>query len=83
MMTFDGGSPRLTASLVGMIKLFERMFGDQFWGNVVFVVTKWSYSDSGKNKREKNGDSEGKWTADWNREFHKEFHIPVSSITLP
>ena len=40
IIVFNGESPRMTLSLKSMIRLFEKMFGNQFWKNVIIGVTR-------------------------------------------
>ena len=83
MLAFDGNNPRLTNSLKDMIRTFEEMFGDYFWRNVVFIVTKWGYSDDAIRKRKENGDSEESWQTIWNKKFREEkFNVSVRDSAL-
>ena len=41
IIVFNGESPRMTLSLKSMIRLFEKMFGNQFWNNVVIAITRY------------------------------------------
>ena len=79
VLTFNGESPRLTRSLRSMIKLFEKMFGNLFWNNAMFEVTRWAYDERSKRNRIESNESEEKWQKDWNKKFRDLFEI-VSSI---
>ena len=39
-LVVNGEHPRLDGSLVGMIRIFEEMFGDKFWKQVVVIFTR-------------------------------------------
>ena len=77
VIAFNGQSPRLTFSLKSMIRLFEKMFGNLFWNNVIFEVTKWHFDENSVQIRQSQGESEEKWQNEWNEKFHSEFDIPV------
>ena len=40
IIAVNGQNPRLDSSLIGMIKIFEGMFGQEFWKQVVVVFTR-------------------------------------------
>ena len=50
----NGQSPRLDGSLVAMIRIFEEMFGEQFWKQRVLIFTLMSMDRKNKRLREKN-----------------------------
>ena len=77
VIAFNGQSPRLTFSLKSMIRLFEKMFGNLFWNNVIFEVTKWHFDENSVQIRQLQGESEETWQNEWNQKFHSEFDIPV------
>merc|ERR1712051_799031 len=54
VIAVNGQSPRLDSSLVGMIKVFEGMFGQDFWKQVVVLFTRMPMDEKAKKKREKN-----------------------------
>ena len=60
-----------------MIRLFEKMFGNAFWQNVVLEVTRWHYDDRSLKNRKERGETEEEWQKTWNDEFHNLFDIPV------
>ena len=53
-----GQSPRFTHGLKSMIKLFEDIFGPGFWPNVIFAVSRYDRTLSGKFLRKL-------WSANW------------------
>ena len=65
-----------------MIHLFERMFGNLFWHNTVFEVTRWHFDERSEKNRKERGESEEKWKKDWNRKFHNLFDIEVSLLFI-
>ena len=82
VIAFNGQSPRLTFSLKSMIRLFEKMFGNLFWNNVIFEVTKWHFDENSIQIRQSQGESEEKWQNEWNEKFHSEFDIPVRFLFI-
>ena len=38
LILFNGQEPRLSMGLQSMIRLFEKMFGNNFWKNVILGV---------------------------------------------
>merc|ERR1712051_830456 len=54
IIAVNGQSPRLDGSLLGMIKIFEGMFGQDFWKQVVVLFTRMPMDEKAKKKREKN-----------------------------
>merc|ERR1712037_439765 len=54
IIAVNGQNPRLDGSLVGMIKVFEGMFGQDFWKQVVVLFTRMPMDEKAKKKREKN-----------------------------
>ena len=53
-ITVNGQSPRLDGSLVAMIRIFEEMFGEQFWKQCVLVFTHMPMDMKSKRMRKKN-----------------------------
>jgi len=47
----NGQSPRLDGSLVAMIKIFEEMFGDDFWRQCVIIFTRMPMNEKEKERR--------------------------------
>jgi len=66
VIVFNGQNPRFTYSLRSMVTLFERMFGSDFWKNVIFLVSHWHYSPSDIDRRNM---TEEEWTRDRNKVF--------------
>ena len=54
IIAVNGQNPRLDASLIGMIRIFEGMFGEKFWNQVVLVFTRLPMDSKSIKKREKN-----------------------------
>jgi len=54
IIAVNGQNPRLDGSLLGMIKIFEGMFGEAFWKQVVVLFTRMPMDGKSKRKREKN-----------------------------
>jgi len=50
----NGQAPRLDGSLVAMIKIFEEMFGEQFWNQCVLIFTRVRMDKKEKRMRLKN-----------------------------
>ena len=50
----NGQEPRLDASLIAMIKIFEDMFGEKFWKQCVLIFTKMPMDIKEKKRRIKN-----------------------------
>ena len=65
-----------------MIRLFVKMFGDHFWKNAIFEVTRWGFDPRSINNRLSKGESEEKWKQEWNTRFQHEFKIDVRSIRI-
>jgi len=78
VIAFNGESPRITIALKGMISLFQKMFGVQFWNNTIFEVTRWAFDPRSVRNRKEKGESEEKWQEEWNNKFHNEFNISRS-----
>ncbi|XP_075254518.1 uncharacterized protein LOC142345937 [Convolutriloba macropyga] len=47
----NGQNPRLDGSLVGMISIFEEMFGNQFWKQVVVIFSRLTMDESNVARR--------------------------------
>merc|ERR1712037_1037625 len=54
IIAVNGQNPRLDGSLLGMIRIFEGMFGRDFWKQVVVLFTRMPMDEKAKKKREKN-----------------------------
>merc|ERR1712037_226584 len=54
VIAVNGQNPRLDGSLLGMIKIFEGMLGQDFWKQVVVLFTRMPMDETAKKKREKN-----------------------------
>jgi len=53
LIAVNGQNPRLDGSLVGMIRIFEGMFGQDFWKQVVVLFTRMPMDEKNRKKREK------------------------------
>ena len=69
--------PRMTFALESMISLFEKMFGNLFWKNTLFEVTRWHFDQRSERNRLERGESIDKWQQEWNSKFHRDFDIDV------
>ena len=56
----NGQNPRLDGSLVGMIRIFEGMFGDKFWKQAVIIFSRLPMDDRSKTVRLKTSSSTDK-----------------------
>ena len=63
-----------------MIRLFEKMFGNLFWANTIFEVTRWHYDERAVQYREEKGENEDTWKRQWNNKFHSMYDIKVRMI---
>ena len=46
VIMFKQTDNRMTSAMWNMLKVFERMFGPEFWSNAILEATHWSYSKS-------------------------------------
>ena len=70
----NGQSPRLDGSLVAMIRIFEEMFGEQFWKQCVLIFTRMPMDRKAKRKREKtSGKSDDDVAHAYVKEVEKKF----------
>ena len=53
IIAVNGQDPRLTGALLGMIRIFEGMFGPGFWKQTVIVFTRLSMDKNSVKKRKK------------------------------
>ena len=51
VIAVNGQNPRLDGSLVAMIKIFEGMFGEEFWNQVVILFTSMPMDRKSKSRR--------------------------------
>jgi len=58
-----------------MLKQFENMFGEDFWNNVIFEVTFWSYAKPNIRLRNINAVTEESFTKGRNKKFKEEFGV--------
>jgi len=78
VIAFNGESPRMTIALKSMISLFQKMFGNLFWENTIFEVTRWGFDERSVENRKDKGENEEKWQTEWNDWFHQLFDISRS-----
>ena len=70
----NGQSPRLDGSLVAMIKIFEEMFGEQFWKQCVLIFTRMPMDEKSQRRRMKTqGKSDEQWALDYIKGVEKSF----------
>ena len=62
-----------------MVRLFEKMFGNAFWKNVVFGVSRWPYDSRSIQRRRQ---SEQEWIDDWDLQIQKRYSVDVSKISV-
>ena len=77
VIAFKQQDNRMTASLRSMIGLFQKMFGDLFWENVILEATHWShheYNDKLRNDTQPPL-TEQRWAAQHNALLRKEFGV--------
>lgn len=79
VIAFKQQDNRMSAALRSMINLFQRMFGDQFWSNVILEATHWNFHERSRQLRE---DSVPKltrehWKAEFNKLMHDEYGVTV------
>ena len=70
----------MSAALKLMIGLMGKIFGNEFWNNVVLEATHWRYDIPGIGRREEADMNEIRWTGEFNSLFNKEYgvqhHVP-------
>ena len=70
----NGQSPRLDGSLVAMIRIFEEMFGEDFWKQCVLIFTRMPMDKKARRKREKtSGHSDEYLASAYLKEVEKKF----------
>ena len=75
VMAVNGQNPRLDGSLLQMIRIFEKMFTDKFWDQVVVVFTRLHMDPGSKQRRmeESDGDTDDTIAKDYLAEVDKIF----------
>jgi len=63
----------MSAALKSMISLMEKMFGNEFWHNVILEATHWSYDNPAIGRRQQTNMTESWWAGEFNLLFNKEF----------
>ena len=51
----SGQNPRLDSTLIGMLRIFEGMFGEEFWNQVVLVITRLPMDEKSVRRRTRGG----------------------------
>jgi len=74
LILFNGQEPRLSMGLQSMIRLFEKMFGNHFWKNVILGVSRWPYDQRSIQRRQQN---EQQWVDDWNLQLEKRYTVDI------
>ena len=72
VLAFSATTNRRTLGLADMLRLFQDIFGDDFWDNAIIGVTKWSYEPGNVKKRR---DTEISFTNMINTMLSKELKI--------
>ena len=75
VIAVNGQNPRLDGSLIAIIKIFEGMFTEQFWKQVVIVFTRMPMDKKSVQKREKINDlTDEKLAQNYLKEIEERFH---------
>ena len=78
IIILNGEQTSMDGKFESMIGLFGKIFGNQFWNNVL-LQTDWTFDDRAISTRGEN--NETKWESDWNDKLRNMFtDIPVSKI---
>ena len=81
IIILNGEETSMDGKFESMIRLFGKIFGNQFWNNVL-LQTDWTFDERAISTRGEN--NETKWEIDWNTKLRKTFtDIPVSKNVLP
>ena len=77
IIAFKQTDNRMTNSLRSMISLFEKMFGDAFWGNAVLAATHWNHGEEASRIRNQSKPpvTQQFWTEEFNRILKKEYSL--------
>ena len=79
VIAVNGQNPRLDGSLIAIIKIFEGMFTEQFWKQVVIVFTRMPMDKKSVQKREKINDlTDEKLAQNYLKEIEKRFHKGIN-----
>lgn len=73
---------RLSAEVEAMMKVFTIMFGDQFWKNLLLVVTQWSYHSDEIWVRKEAKMTESIYSTVYNNYFQRHFDVE-KDMTVP
>ena len=86
IIAFKQTDNRMTHSLRTMISLFEKMFGREFWNNVILEATHWNHGEEAERIRMQARPpiTQRFWTSEFNRILRKEYKLqkPLDSIFL-
>ena len=77
IICFKQQDNRMTHSLRSMIGLMQKMFGDDFWENVIIEATHWNYHDKSIEMRRSSNPPilEEWWTDQFNNLFEREYGL--------
>merc|ERR1719376_1841073 len=83
VIAFKETDDRLTGAMTDMIKIFEKMFGHDFWNNVILEATHWNFHESSIRKRKAKDElSMDYWSSTLNKWFHSKYSLP-QGLQLP
>ena len=78
IIIFNGEQTSMDGKFESMIRLFGKIFGNQFWNNVLLQAD-WTFTERDISTRGEN--NETKWESDWDAKLRNSFtDIPVSKI---
>jgi len=77
VIAFKQQDNRMTHSLRSMIGLMQKMFGQDFWENVILEATHWNYHEKSIQMRRSSNPPilEAWWTSEFNKLFAREYGI--------
>merc|ERR1719420_2336501 len=77
IIAFKQTDNRMTNSLRSMISLFEKMFGKEFWDNVILEATHWNHGEEAERIRMESDPpiTQEFWTSEFNRILRKEYKL--------
>ena len=77
IIAFKQTDNRMTNALRSMISLFEKMFGREFWDNVILEATHWNHGEEAERIRMAANPAISKefWTSEFNRILRKEYKL--------
>ena len=82
LICINGQTPRISKGLRLMLRQLEKIFGEDFWGNVVLEFTRYGFTDEDLRKREDSSlKTESGRITQMNTELKKYFDFQVSNIS--